>query len=453
MVAALSLTLGAPSAAQSPKPATEVGESGAATCRQPNALAAVGCELAQALGQDLSGALVVSLEVEGLASTKSAPSAESPPKTSSGSLAERIARVTAGQLGAASGKTATSMTEAQLQARGRAQLVLLQPKLSAAKLEVVADVYQLATSFWDRVKEPTRAPRAHAFSSRPIDAEVQSFLPPVPLVVSQVHQAKSPDSQVQALACGDLDGDGALEIAVASRQQLHVGRIRDGRLQPWGKTRWSDLSSVSGSPLRQPITTLHLQPGTFLDAGSTDRSDWVRLSPQLQPLARRPSQLPWPGGGCAQRQGMGLKPHLVGCLDQRSVQQLPFSVEADAIAGAAYVTADGRWQQVIAARPIGQAYVQIQDGDGRRAQLTDAGAQLALADLNRDGVLDVISSSNTLDPAQDRVRVLSWQRDGLVEAFVLPVAEGVVALAACPPEGPEMAPVIVATKRELWVVR
>jgi hypothetical protein len=59
-----------------------------------------------------------------------------------------------------------------------------------------------------------------------------------------------------------------------------------------------------------------------------------------------------------------------------------------------------------------------------------------------------------LEPSSDAVVVRTILADGkLREAFRVPVPNGVRALAACPAWGTGLAPILVATGDELWVVR
>jgi hypothetical protein len=344
------------------------------------------------------------------------------------------------------------LSGARVKGQHAQHLLWLEVKVTASHLEVTADVYPLPVGFWERITAPAAFVIAHGFASRPIDSEVGSFLPKIPLVLSRIDKARAPSS-ILAIACGDLNGDTSLEIAIATRHDIQVGRIQGGVFIPHETRPWSELSEVAPTPLQQPIATLDLAAG-WLEAGSTDRAQWVRLDPSLELLGQRDGLLPWPGRGCVRRGGLGLTADLVGCQDQRSLIRLPVSAELDAVAGSRFVTPTGRFHEVVGGRPLGATHLELLDTDGRRARIEDVGAQISLADLNRDGVLEIASSRATLDPSLDVLSIHTWPLgDVPVAAFTVPAPGGIRALGNCPAEDTGLSPLVVAVGEELWVVR
>jgi hypothetical protein len=126
----------------------------------------------------------------------------------------------------------------------------------------------------------------------------------------------------------------------------------------------------------------------------------------------------------------------------------------DAVAGARIAASDGTLLEVYAARRQRDGRIEIAVG-ARRIELPDAaGAQLALADLDANGRLELVTSENTSDPGLDAIRVRTLNDDGsLSDAFRVPVPSGVRALATCPSEGDGLAPIVAATGDGLWVLR
>src|SRR5205085_2333393 len=127
---------------------------------------------------------------------------------------------------------------------------------------------------WERLRNPVPGPRAHAFASTPLDAEVRSFMAPVPLEQAAVHKAKHEETDVLAIGCGDVDQDGGLELVVVSRSRVVLGKLRGGKLVLSKTTSWANLASRAPMPLREPLASAVVSPRSrpgeiFL--GSTER--------------------------------------------------------------------------------------------------------------------------------------------------------------------------------------
>ena len=86
--------------------------------------------------------------------------------------------------------------------------------------------------------------------------------------------------------------------------------------------------------------------------------------------------------------------------------------------------------------------------------MKEAGAQLAISDLNGDGQLELVSSKNTHDPSGDALAIDTITAEGKLERkVVVPVNEGITALAVCPQPSNGLAPILVGTRTRLWVIR
>src|SRR5262249_38975731 len=120
-------------------------------------------------------------------------------------------------------------------------LVHIAVEIAAGKLRVTADEYPGPHTVWSRIRDPQPAPVAPAFAEAPIDAEVRSYLAPIPLVSAQIDRGRNFESEVVAVACGDLDGDGSSEIATVSRRRVTTSRIRGGKVEPLHGRGWIDL--------------------------------------------------------------------------------------------------------------------------------------------------------------------------------------------------------------------
>jgi hypothetical protein len=376
-------------------------------------------------------------------------------------LAALVAAQIAGRRGegARAHAAALPLAAAREAALGEAALLHVVPTIAAGKLRVAIDLYPVPSTLWARLRDPAPGPAAHAFAEAPVDAEVRSYLAPVPLGAASIERARSFEGDVVALACGDLDGDGALEIASVSRRRVTTLRLRGAKVAPLRSRPWGELAPVSPAPLREPIAFATIgDRGALatLDVGLTDRARSLRLDASLEITAAFPGlALPDPGGtACAAVAGAAIAGPLAPCVagDRAPLAPAPLA-PADAYAAASLVGPRGERRGVSASRE--GAKVELRDESGRRQAIDGAGAQLALGDLDQDGMVEIIHSLDTLSPLSDAVVVRSWlaPEGRVVERYRLPAPAGVRALAVCPPDGPGAAPFVVATSDEVWIVR
>jgi len=217
---------------------------------------------------------------------------------------------------------------------------------------------------------------------------------------------------------------------------------------------WTELSAIAPVPLRQPLSSLALSEGEHLDLGSTDRANWVRLSPKLEPQASLAGMLPWPGAGCARRSTVGLLPEPRPCsTDARGALASEVHL-IDAVAGAAISTPDGSQVRYWAARRLGEDSLNVSSDAGDHTSIKGSGAQAALGDMDQDGTIEIAVSSSTLDRKKDQLRVYSWAPPSPPTPEIeLAVPHGIDALAFCPAEDSGLAPLVLATGDQVWVLR
>jgi hypothetical protein len=375
-----------------------------------------------------------------------------------------VAAQLAGRIGPATRAHSVPLTlgAARAAAGGADSLVFVSARLVDGRLRVAADLFPVARTVWARIREPEPGPVAHAFAEAAIDAEVRSYLAPVPLTLPTVTRAKNFEADVVALACGDLDGDGSLEIVSVSRRRISTVRLRAGRVEILASKNWSDLAGISPAPLREPLafaTMFGADAPRYVDVGLTDREHGVRLDGQLGVAASLPG-LALPNAGataCTRGRGLEALASLVACAPGDAA---PLSSglmgERDAFASTAFVVKNGAPHVIWAARRA-DGLVELVDDAGSTVPFRGVGAQLALGDLDQDGDPELIASLDVDNAGLDAVVVRSWQRSTapstLVERFRIPAASGVRALGVCPADGLGRAPFVVATADELWVVR
>lgn len=363
-------------------------------------------------------------------------------------LAQRLARAVAGELGPnARVEPFVAGRNARAASAGFDALVI-DAELNRERFSVNAELFAAASKFWERFRPGTSGATARAHSVRPVDAELAAYFPPVPLVLTRIDKARLDEPSV-ALACGDVEGDGGLQIVSVGRRRIQLGRVARGRFEAARSRAWSDLSEIAPRPLKEPIASASVDASHRIRVGLSDRMDSLVLDRELTPLARFRSVLPWPNAGC-----VPFVPGGVGSARGRCEAKPTQGSDAtlDAVAGARLARRDGTVFDVLAGRRT-SADLLLELGNARW-ELGPSGAQLALADLDSDGSAELISSLDTLEPSQDAVLVRTILPEGkLREAFRVPVPNGVRALAACPAWGSSLAPVLIATGEEIWIVR
>lgn len=428
------------------QPQQKTAESTCSVDRQ-TALDGLACELAAALNRDAAGApCLVTAEAPGAPFDARGARA----------LVERLTRLTAARLGPGARHHAEPVTPARARALAAPleRFVHLEPVLRAGRLEVSADEYKAAENIWRRAVDPQPKLLAHAFAARRADAEVRSFLPIPPLVASRIDRAPAPEREVVALACGDADADGNDEILYVARRRIELGRLRDGKFVPSAAADWAELSPIAPSPLRQPLAGAAVLEGRGLLVGSSDRAHAVLLTPSLSLIERLPAMLPWPSGGCSAIGELGIVGSIAACRRGDAVVHVELPEHIDALASLHFLDREGREHTVFAARSQADARVVLSDEARHHAELEALGAQLAWGDLDGDAVPELVASSDTLEPEHDSLRILSWRpNDAPLLRLELPVPDGVTAIAVCPWQGAGLAPVVVGTRKELWVIR
>jgi hypothetical protein len=370
----------------------------------------------------------------------------------------------AGRRGARARVEVTTLPAARIAARSDVTLVFLSPEIAGGELRVSADVYPMPKSVWARIRDPEPPPMGHAFAKAPIDAEVRSFLAPIPLVTARVDRGKNFESDVVALACGDLDDDGSLEIVSVSRRRVTTLRLRGGRVSPLASRNWPDLVGVAPAPLREPIAFATIAPrplpggfASFLDIGLSDRAKSVRLDRELRVSQAFPG-MALPDGdstACTRYGGLLVTGPVSACVPGDA---LPYTASVggryDAFASARLVSPRGEPFVVWAGRE--RDVLELRDDAGRHMLFDHVGAQVAVGDLDQDGDPEVVTTVDTANALEDAVIVRTWPRatpNKLRDQLRIPAAAGVRAVAVCPPDGPGRAPLLVATADEIWVVR
>jgi len=415
------------------------------------AIPQVAQDLTEAIGAVPPGALVA---VSPLTSDVPAPKGDE--------LALRIGTQIAGRLGGARVHPQPASLSVARGLSGRAaSLVYVQLEIVKGELRATADLYTVVANGWERLRNPAPGPRAHAFVGAPLDAEVRSFLQPIVLEQAQVHKSKHDETDVLAIGCGDADGDGGLELVLSSRARVVVGKLRGGKLVTTKSAPWTQLSSRAPVPLREPLASVVVAPGdVFL--GQTERG---AVATDAALVAKRPlSGLPIPGASgescaLASPETSAFEGPAVACTPPpKGPAPAVFAMPAaryDAVATLDLVSSAGATTQVVAARePSGKLRLRRTDASGRVQELPveGVGPQLALADLDLDGNVEIAFSGDGSETA-DALVVMSWKATGLATRLKYFTKEPVRAIAACPPEERGVPGIVAVVGSEIWLVR
>jgi hypothetical protein len=379
----------------------------------------------------------------------------------------RIATQIAGRLGVARAHPQPASLAVARGLSGRAaSLVHVQLEIAKGELRATADLYPVVSNGWERLRNPVPGPRAHAFASAPLDAEVRSFMTPVTLEQASVHKAKHEETDVLAVACGDVDSDGGLEIVLVSRTRVVMGKLRGGKLAPTRIAPWSAIASRVPVPLREPLATAIVaprgKPGEIF-LGTTDRGAVVVDAALV--TKRSLTGLPVPGAegdACAipSADTGSFDGNVVTCAapprGEPGAVLAPPSPRYDAIAAFDLVGKDGSISDVVGVRePNGKLRLRrtahTPDAKPIEATIDGVGAQLAIADLDLDGAPEVITTSDSPD---DALAITTWNAKGtLFPRLRVPAKDGVRAVATCRPEERGVPAVVAVVGSEVWLVR
>ncbi len=413
--------------------------------RETTSIGRSACQLGLAFAGSANSALVVAAAASGDQRVALPPQ-----------VAQRLAALLAVKLGPAAQPSAQALTlaDAERAASSARGLIYLTVALYRDRLEVAADSYVGAGHFWQRVRAPGLHLQNHAFATSPLDPELRALFPAIPLVVTRVDKAIATERDIIALACGDVRGDGSNELATVGRRKVQVGRLEHGRFSARASLNWADYSAVAASPLREPIATCTMPEPGQLWVGLSDRADTLELSGLLQVEHTWHGVMPWPGGGCTRRAGLGYAGQVQACPGSPATPNVDFATPLDAFATRSLANRDGQTHTVRVGRAVGSDTARALDSLHAEVLVPSVGAQLAIGDLDDDGLPEIVTSSPSLDRKADQLVVRTLTDNGqLRERLRLAVPSGIDALAICPGDGRAMAPLALATGDGIWVIR
>jgi hypothetical protein len=389
-------------------------------------------------------------------------------------LALRVATFVTGRLGpgARLGPQTAELATARAVAGRAGALAYVRTEIVRGDVRTTVDVYPSMANAWDRVRNPLPAPTRHATATAKVDAEVRAFLGPLVLEESTVDRVRHEEGDVMAAACGDVDGDGTNDIVLVSGARVALGHVRGGRFVTDRAAAWDALVPTSPVTMRDPLGQAAIA-GRSIAVGTTARGG-VRLTPQLAleaPLVGLPASgldgvvclMPEASAGAFD----GAPVDCAIGRDPRPKMAVP-APRFDAFGAAVITDASGGARPVVAVRePSGR--LRLKAGDTVLAPDGSYGAQLAVGDLDQDGVPDVVTSNDLPPPAaaaagtgggargEDAIDIASWSMGAgvgeLRGRLHLAAPGGVRAFAVCPAEEHGAPSLVAVVGNEVWVIR
>jgi hypothetical protein len=394
-------------------------------------------QVAAGLGNVPSGALVVASPLE---------SDVAPSPNRSDELAMRVAQLVAGRIPGAHAATKTgTLDQARANASRSSQLVYVRVQIQKGQLRLTVDAYPVVKNVWDRARLPPPPPSGHAYAAAPMDAEVRAFFPPLPLELGQIHKATHGEGEVLAAACGDLDGDGAAELVLVSRERVALGRLRAGKFDVARTVPWTTLGKRVPVPIREPLGGAAIEVGRAL-VGTSDRGGVATDDSFGAPHALM--GLPIGAGNCAPVGTARLMFEGYGACDGPPPPVRSARESFDAASAFDLVMPNGEDVLAVATREGGKLRVRV--GAADKASFDGAGAQVALFDANFDGAPEVAFSSDA-DPDAITIASMLSAAPKIVNRIAAPA--GVRALAACPSIDGGSAALVAVVGSEVWLVR
>jgi hypothetical protein len=312
---------------------------------------------------------------------------------------------------------------------------------------VVADLTLLRASARGRATPPAARVLGRARIEAPLDAELAGYLgapPPLRRQAVRARRAALPGAAYLAMVAADLDRDGVIELLLLSRDRvdaLRVSRTRRGalRIAPLASAALASLPRAPARP-RRPIGTLASRADGVVGRTSDHatpfavRFDGTTVSAEARPDACPEGAYPLDDGTTCASAVLGRD---YFHAELAAAPRAPAAPEAPAprpaLAGfyarAARVLSqrDGPPLDAEAiVTPRGRLVLSVGE---RRGALPDVGAALAIADLDADGTLEILTSGPGAVGEGDRLTLRRWGR-ALGTVYESPPLSGSVLAAA-----------------------
>jgi hypothetical protein len=389
---------------------------------------------------------------------------------------------------------AASMAEALTSGFAEEHRFVVEARVTFGVLQLVVSHQQVTRNIWDRTRKKMNAVlHGNTFLQERFDPELQSFFPPAPLEALRLHKATTPITEpILALACGDLDGDLGNELAVLTAEHVLRGRIKAGTFVEESRRRLRDVANHVPVPFREPLGRLALSQRHLLLWHSSYQPVQINSEFALQsaltglvfaggptPICMKSAPVEAAadfrtGAPCFPPQATALTAspsETTNVLKKRAEEAHEWIDAGDAVAlgtqawsavrlrdnGHIVVRRDGRILKELSLKETAK----VKNGESASVSAT-FGSQLALADLDLDGRLELITSLAPAVPSvvllkEDAVVVSALHENDagsveLKERARFRVADSVRAIAVCPLEAHATQTIVAATTHDLMLI-
>lgn len=344
--------------------------------------------------------------------------------------------------------------------RARLPLVLLEPTIQLGALFLEVTVTKWPQKFWLRARAPEGV-ATETLRLRVGGEALRALIPPAKGPIKKRASQKSPLPAPVALSCGDIDNDGQLDLAFVGRHSIVLGVLSGTTFSETARRTWEGLSDVSGAPLRAPLASARMEDG-LLTLGLSDRAETVHLGRDLKTLGKSPLGYPIPGGDCFSFSPSGGLEQKFSCrISGRAASEPRRAPELDdaaldAYAFSTFLTPSGVAASLTSVLKRGESEVllllSLPSEQLVRLTLPNSGSALLSGDLEGNGTIEVVSSSDSAPGAPDRLRIHTLVGKELRELASFET-NSISAVALCPFLGSNPLTLVLVSGGELWLLQ
>ncbi len=357
-------------------------------------------------------------------------------------LRARVARAIAMQWGRRAHVEPKSHTMAQAELVAQKKHVLfVQPEIRNGELLLRVRTLQPRGNVWDRSVDRSPITSKEALVRVRVDSEIRAFLRPILLEEAKSTTFLQPLGRVSALACGDVRNDGSLELIAVTTSRVSIASLRQGAFHEIESLAWPRELALLPARLREPLAVVEVTENGALGIGHSDRgfSTWDDGVWKSEKTWRLDAT-----GVVNFRYQIGRpKSAFITVTPPTGLDVQVF----DAIAGTEFASLGLTLRAFALREPSGRLYVMV--GNNAPVILDDVGAQVALGDLDLDGVLEVVTTSNG---ASERLRVVSLTAGAPKIRWEQESADPIRSVTVCPPEAASKPSIVAVTDRQVWRV-